>query len=199
MTATAPVVVGLDLSLTSTGVCYDGTAWTITTKQRGPARLETIRDQIFSAPDTSTPGWDLVDLVAIEGYSYGSRNSHAHALGELGGVIRLTLHDLHIPYVEIVPSARAKYATGKGNASKDTVISAISSRTHHQFATSDEIDAWILWAMCLDHYGHPPLTMPASHRVALTKVTWPHLKGHPSDPKHAGPVPVRAGPEEGAR
>lgn len=163
-----PNIIGLDLSLTATGICLeDGTTLTIRSKHRNMERLADIRSLILGIiPNTH--------LVVIEGYSYGSGHG-AHQLGELGGTIRLALYDASIPYVDIAPTARAKYATGRGNAAKSLVVSEISARTGRTFPDDNQVDAWILRAMALDHYGYPCIDLPQTHRDSLKQITWPEL------------------------
>lgn len=164
-------VLGLDLSLTGTGWAVADQRGTIKVKPKGCDRLIQIRDTVMDLVRV----WE-VDLVVIEGYSFNSRFSQSHSLGELGGVIRVALHETEVPYVEVAPAGRARYATGLGNASKDRVVAAVASRTGIPFTTSDECDAWILRAMALDHYGTPVVEMPGKHREALRAVDWPELK-----------------------
>ena len=164
-----PQIMGIDPSLTATGVALpDGTTLTIRSKQRGMERLAELRSIILGLAAGT-------DLVAIEGYSYGSSHG-AHQLGELGGVIRLALWDAAIPYLEIAPTMRAKYATGRGNAAKGLVISELSARTGRTFTDDNQADAYILHAMTLDHYGHPPIAVPQTHRDALKNLTFPDLE-----------------------
>lgn len=166
-------IAAFDLSLTATGFAYTHTdpdlaiaTETIRSKQSGTARLDDLEQQLVGP-------MPAIDLVVIEGYSYGSRASQAHSLGELGGVVRLGLWRRGIPVSVVSPAARSKYATGKGNASKDAVIAAISARTGIAFRNSDECDAWILCAMALDYYGTPIMKMPAHNREALDAIEWP--------------------------
>lgn len=165
--------VGLDLSLTSTGYACGETRIAISTNLRGPARLDEIANRI------QTLFADLHSPVAmIEGYSFASRNSHAHSIGELGGAIRLTLWRMGVPYVEIAPTVRAKFATGKGNASKNEVVSAVSARTGITWAGkgSDDIcDAFILEEIGLYKQGIPRYDWPASSAEALKKIDWTAL------------------------
>ena len=164
----APRILGLDPSLTSFGVAMpDGTTLSIKSKLKGVERLADIRSVILGLVDD-------VDLVVCEGYAYGAANK-APDLGELGGTIRLALWDACIPYVIVQPTNRAKYATGTGNAAKATVAMAIAARTGRSFGDYDQVDAWILRAMGLDHYGHPEIEVPATHRVALNAIAWPEL------------------------
>lgn len=162
--------VGLDLSLTSTGLATDGKRVAILTKTKGPERLNNIMMSVMDAiKEVSNPA------VIIEGYSFASRNSQAHAIGELGGVIRLALWNKNIPYVEVPPTCRAKFATGKGNAGKGEVMSAISARTGIVWsgAGADDIcDAFILEEMGLTALGSPRFDWPAANRSALDKIDW---------------------------
>lgn len=163
-----PRVLGLDLSLTATGIATpDGELVVYSSGLRGPARLAAIRDHILTHTDH-------IDLVVIEGYAFG-RPNNAAALGELGGVIRTALHEHHIPYVDVPPASVKKYATGRGNATKPDMRMALFQRAGIDERDDNAVDAWWLQAMGLDHLGHPPVPMPATHRAALTKVTWPDL------------------------
>jgi Holliday junction resolvasome RuvABC endonuclease subunit len=166
-------VVGLDLSLTSTGYSCDNDQRIISTRAKGPERLHDISQDLAAR---------LVELdnpvVIIEGYSFASRNSQAHAIGELGGVVRLTLWNLRIPYVEVPPTCRAKFATGKGNAGKGEVMSAVSARTGIVWSGSgadDLCDAWLLEEMGRVQLGTARFTWPSTHLAALDKVDWAPL------------------------
>ena len=163
-----PTVVGLDLSLTSTGICIDGVAESLTSTHVGVKRLADIGSQVcervFALDDPA---------VCVEGYSFGSRNSQAHAIGELGGVVRLLLWEYQVPVVEIPPTCRAKFATGRGNAGKDEVVSAISARTGIVWAgrgANDRCDAWILEEMGRVHFGTQRHDWPQVNLSALEKV-----------------------------
>jgi Holliday junction resolvasome RuvABC endonuclease subunit len=173
-------VLGLDLSLTATGVALpDGTSYTIKlgaqytiklgAQWKGMDRLRRIRSEVFDAVAVHA-----VDLVAVEGYSYNSRNG-GEKLGELGGVIRLALYDYGIDYVDVPPASLKKYATGKGNASKNEVLAAAVRRLGYDGADDNEADALWLRAMALDWYGTPAVAMPATHRDGLVKVAWPDI------------------------
>lgn len=116
-----------------------------------------------------------IDVVVLEGYSFASRNSQAHSIGELGGVIRLLLWELGKPVVVIPPTCRAKFATGKGNASKNEVISNISAKTGIVWSNpgaDDKCDAWLLEEMVLVHLGRGKFDWPKANLEALDKVDW---------------------------
>lgn len=162
-------VVGLDLSLTATGIARcDG--WTETIKTRtedGDRRLTVIRDHIRSIAHTP-----LAELAVIEDLP-----KHAHGAGITGmvqGTARVALADLGVPYVLIIPSVLKQYATGKGNATKPDMRMALYQRATLDLRDDNQVDAWWLRAMALDHYGQPVVQVPQSHRAALTKVQWPN-------------------------
>lgn len=172
-----------DLALTSTGVADDCGPRLIAPKSTGPERLIEIRQAVLRACHTIKPYWDewccsvevgcvQVDLVAIEGYAYG-RPNQAHQLGELGGVVRVALHEAGIPVVVVPPASVKTYATGKGNASKDDVLLAAVRRLDYAGSTKDESDALWLYALVMDALGQPVVTVPAIHRRAVSTVTLP--------------------------
>jgi crossover junction endodeoxyribonuclease RuvC len=165
---------GLDLSLTSTGICVSGITSTQNVKSKGPQRLFEISEAILELTRIHK-----VDVAIIEGYSFASRNSQAHSIGELGGVVRLRLWENKIPFIEIPPTSRAKFATGRGNAAKTEVMSSVSARTGIVWSgkgADDKCDAWILEQMGLSYLGISEITWPASHLEALKKVDWSPLQ-----------------------
>lgn len=178
-------IVALDLSLSSTGVARwdpaeaaEPITQTIEPSFRMPkimtadARLRRLHDLHAQILGAIGP----VDLALIEGYSYASKVG-GERLGELGGVIRLSLYAAGVKIVEIAPPAVKKYATGNGAAAKPKVHGAAVHRAGREFATMDESDAWWLLQMALAHYGLPHVPMPATHRAVLDKIAWPILTG----------------------
>ena len=158
-------IVGVDPSLSCTGIAVmdDATPKTSTveSKLRGPARLAEIAHRVIcralDEPEEGGRLWDFSrygarpsTLVLIEGYSFGSRNSQAHALGELGGILRLAFWQAKLPYVEIPPSMLKKFATGKGNSDKRTVAVEVVKRWGFEAETEDEVDAFGLARMGYD-------------------------------------------------
>ena len=78
----------------------------------------------------------------------------------------------------IPPTSLKKYATGKGTASKDLVLTAAVRRfPDWPVEGNDEADA--LWAAAagLDHLGYPVIDMPALNRSALDGMQWPDAMG----------------------
>lgn len=166
---TGPQVIGLDLSLTETGIATTAGQTTIKTSPdtRLEDRLLTIRDSIYRT--ISDAGSN--PLVVIE--NYVTRSPAASILGMVHGVIRVHLHEHHIPYVLIPPASLKRYATGKGNATKPDIRVAILQRYSQDIRNDNACDAFVLRAMGLDALGTPLAALPQTHRQALDKICWP--------------------------
>lgn len=168
-------VLGLDLSLTAPGFALsNGTPYSFKPRKGivGPERLQVIREEVRTAVE-----WDHVEFVAIEGYSFNSLVSRAHAQGELGGVVRLWLFEAGIPFVEVPPASLKKFATGSGAADKFAMGQAAAKRSNGiEFSDDNACDAWWLCQMAIAHYTpEVALALPAGHLVALNQVSWPEL------------------------
>jgi crossover junction endodeoxyribonuclease RuvC len=164
---------GLDLSLTSTGVSILGQTQVIAVKTIEERRLQEIRDAVMRLVMDKS-----IHLCVIEDYAFSARHSQAHKIGELGGVIRLSLFEAGIPFIEVSPTARAKFATGRGNAAKTEVVSSISARTGIIWAgkgADDMADAWVLEEMAWTRIGRPHYDWPKASTDALASVDWEQL------------------------
>ena len=168
-----PKLMGLDLSLTSTGVSVNGETFTIKPKTKGVERLAEISDQIVDWANRIRP-----IAVIIEGYSYGSKFSRAHALGELGGSVKLVLHKSGFKTVEVPPKCRAKFATGNGNSGKIDVLASLRVMDPEKFGKDfgdDECDAWVLEQMAYAEIGESKYQWSSVQMSALDKVDWTPL------------------------
>lgn len=165
-----PLVVGLDLSLTCTGVA--GIGWTdhIRTKLRGDERLAHLENTVVSFIRNA-------DLVAMEGPSYGHSGPRYHEdLAGLRVLVRRYCHRHHIPYAVIPPSSLKQYTAGRGNATKGEVRSAVADRygVHTEGAGRyDQADAYGALAAALDWLGQPLADVPERNRKALAGCQWP--------------------------
>lgn len=168
-----PRFIGLDLSLTSTGVSVNGETFSIKPKTRGVERLVEISEKVVNHAINSKC------LAAIvEGYSFGSKFSRAHSLGELGGVVKVALYKAGFSVVEIPPKCRAKFATGNGNANKDDVLNSLMRQFPTRFnpeCNNDECDAWVLEQMAYAKLNESPHEWSKAQLAALEKVDWAPL------------------------
>lgn len=180
-------IVGLDLSLTSTGVAVADEldvveVEQIRTKPTG-AGLVARRERLRRIRTELRPWMHDADLVVIEGLAYASRSPHATERAGLWWLVVDHLLADHVPVAVVSPTARAKYATGKGNAGKDQVLAAVVRRYPDVDVTgNDEADAVVLAAMGARSLGYPieagGITgLPKTHLEAMTKVAWTNTEG----------------------
>ena len=143
-------ILGLDLSLTSTGyVLLEGdlVVW------HGVVGSSTLRDperlQMFNTWIRRTIIENRLEQVAIEGYSYGSSQAHTRAfsIGELGGVIKLAIHQARLPLHVIAPGTWKKVLCGNGSLSKKNAAVELYKRYGIEYSSQDTLDAWAV-AMC---------------------------------------------------
>lgn len=157
-------VVGLDLSLTATGIAwFDGSTHTVKPKQNGDRRLLEIGQEIAIAIDGRS-----IDLVVIEDLP-----THAKSAGITGmvhGAARVLLFRLRVPYVTVPPASLKKYATGKGNAGKPEMAVALFKRFGLELADDNQVDAFWLRAAGHDLFGQPLVQLPLTQVAALDVV-----------------------------
>jgi crossover junction endodeoxyribonuclease RuvC len=152
-------VLGLDLSLTSTGIAAieDGklvrAGYIRAGERREAARLEHIVTGIFSF--VREIGWEGFTAgyndyqVAIEGYAYSRILSQQHSTGELGGVVRLELHRAGIEYHVFGPGVWRKVVLGNGKFDKTQVRLEVFKRfAGLEIASHDALEAFCV-AQCL--------------------------------------------------
>lgn len=143
-------VIGLDLSLTGTGVVvldeYGSVRYaaTLASKLRDMARLEYIRDVIGGALSKYEPRF-----ACIEGYSMGSQAGQLASIGELGGVIKLLMYRNGFLYQIVAPTQLKKFATGKGNGAKDEVMLHVFKRWGYEAKDNNQADAFVLARIAL--------------------------------------------------
>jgi crossover junction endodeoxyribonuclease RuvC len=177
-------VIGLDLSLTSTGIAYaskaDGLIDTAAVKTLGRKadtltdrahRLATIVGHLAEGMAGFKP-----DLLVVENPSYGSQHGAQHDRSGLWWqAVQAALRVC--PVATVAPTARAKYGAGKGNADKKMVHAAVKERYSGEglpIKTNDEADAVILAAMGARHLGFAfDEGLPDAHLEAMAKVAWP--------------------------
>jgi len=138
-------VLGLDLSLTATGIALaadealpDTRTWLARPgARRGMERLCWLGDQVLEAVVLTGP-----DVIAIEGYSFGARGNAVFQLGELGGIVRYLLVTRGFSYVEVAPGEWRKQLFGKGNLPKDQVRVEAWKRYGVEHESLDVLEAW---------------------------------------------------------
>jgi len=170
----AAKIIGLDLSLSSTGVgCSLG--WTELIRVTAPAgfRFSRLR-RIKAAVMEHARG---ADLVVVEGPSFASKSGSQTGHHERAGLwwfVMDAVDGAGLRWLEVPPTSLKKYATGKGNAGKDEVLAAAVRRFPAvEVRGNDEADALWLAAIGADLLGDPMVEMPAANRAALAKLSLP--------------------------
>lgn len=135
-------VVGVDPSLTGTGLAYQGESEKVLTPSATTIRGQLQRMNIIaSRVAIHTPPGTLV-VMEGPGFSRGGQKGH-HALAGLWWVLAATIVSRGCHLVEIKPNVLKKFATGKGNADKAAMRAAWHWHTRQDVADPDRVDA--LW------------------------------------------------------
>lgn len=191
-----PKVIGLDLSVSCTGVAGNGWATIIPTpaytkkKNQDPVqeeckRLANHHDRIYKIMTTLVDQYFFeIDLVVMEGLAFDSKDFDRQNAG-LAWIVRHHLHRTGIPYALVPPSNVKMYATGSGAADKRQVLQAVESwfpgltANFPKRQKDNAADAMVLAAMGYDRLCHPLESVkPLRRQEALGKGFWPLL---PSD------------------
>lgn len=188
-----PAVVGLDLSLTGTGVAVSRNAprgadldTSVHLVKSDPADYRSARD-----PKTDKPIATYADrlarledvlaeiealiptgsLVFLEAPSYGSNTSGTFDRSGLWWLTYQRLTALSCRVIPVAPTQRMLYATGKGRADKDQVLAAVVTRYPDLGVTNNNTaDAVVLMAMAARAAGSPMDDVPAANRRAMDKL-----------------------------
>lgn len=105
----------------------------------GVTRLKVIRNHLrFALQD-----WARIKDVSMEGYAFGSQM--ANMLGELGGLVKLTLNDYSIYPLIVPPTTLKKYATGKGQGvAKSQIMLQVFKKWGAEFSDDNAADSYVL-------------------------------------------------------
>ena len=181
-------IIGIDPSLTATGAAaiditttpngaIDGIfCETIQSGPKGKAHRDRLHRFLLIGIDIDgffeeSFGGEKPDLAVIEGPSYASSGSGTWERAGLWWSIISYLEGSGLPIVEVPPSVRCKYATGRGNASKDEVtVAAVRRYPHAPIEDNNQADAVILAAIGARLTGHPIDDLPKTHLAALDKL-----------------------------
>lgn len=167
------IIIGIDPSLTGTGIASHDSLVTITSKPQGTAlearwlRLASLTDRI----DQVATG---ADLVVIEAPSLGqARQGGTLDRNGLWWMLidRLLTRAIAPTVVEVSPATLKKFATGKGNATKPDMRMALFQRADIDCRDDNQVDAWWLRQLGLHLIAGPDrVDLPKTHLAALDKV-----------------------------
>lgn len=180
------VVVGLDLSLASTGAARIDTAagdvklQRIQSKPRARRKDEpaaTLTERGVRLRRITTQALTLCQgarLVTVEGPAFASSGAGTWDRAGFWWLVVNSLLAARVPLVEVPPSNVKIYATGKGNADKDTVLASVVRRYPDvEVDGNDVADGLVLAAMAARFIGHPlEPSMPQTHLRGMDNVHW---------------------------
>ncbi len=163
----SPAPLGLDLSLTATGVSNGtpGTTGTISAPKgtTGLKRMRWIRDGVLTYLEAS-------DLVVVEGPSYGSTGGAQHDRAGLWWLVADAVDRAGLELIVVPPSRLKRFATGAGNADKDRMMLA-TARAFDWFE-GDNNAADALWLSAIGHavQGRPLIGRTQAQLEGLTSL-----------------------------
>jgi hypothetical protein len=140
----APVYLGIDQSYSGfaiTALVDKDNYYTEVYKsdKRGVDRLLDIQAHVMNW----LKEFDNIKDVAMEGYAFGSQM--ANMLGELGGMVKLTLLDFGIYPLIVPPTNLKKYACGKGQGiSKSQILLHVYKNFGAEFTDDNAADSYVL-------------------------------------------------------
>jgi Holliday junction resolvasome RuvABC endonuclease subunit len=137
-----PVFIGIDQSYSGfsitalNGELYSTSVYT--SQHRGIKRLADIKEYMV----TNLSRYQILD-VAIEGYAFGSQM--ANMLGELGGMVKLSLFDMGLYPLIVPPTSLKKYVTGKGTGvPKSQMLLQVYKKWGAEFTDDNAADSYSL-------------------------------------------------------
>ena len=186
-------ILGVDTSLTGTGLArIDLATWppsnpprqddelvvftadTATVAAPGPTkdkskramcrRVNALLDQIeWCFTDDEKP-----DAMGIEALAYGAKGASAWVLPWIFGRVIELAEKYDVPLTVVSTAGRAKFATGKGNADKETVLLAAARAVPQAEVTNNnEADALIVGAVVCQRLGLPILPVTQYRRDVI--------------------------------
>ncbi|MEW2302047.1 hypothetical protein AB0958_19075 [Streptomyces sp. NPDC006655] len=177
-----PHVVGLDISLTATGIA-SSCGRTEVVGFKGSTSKEKItnlpiprrRDELEALCARIITAVGTPELVVIERPAPSRSGGGAHERAWLWWETYGRLIDQGIPVGFLAIQQLKLYATGKSTGSKGPVIDAVARRWPAWATDGDDnrADAVVLMAAGRDRLGEPLATVPKAHRAAIEKADWP--------------------------
>lgn len=155
------LIIGIDPSLTATGIValQDGKPEVATTTKNRPElptieRVRVIKQQISKIIEI--PSF-AVDLIVIEGFSFGSRGQSLFETAYLGYRVREDLEGYReregIPWIEVPPKSLKKFVTDNGNAGKELMLQQVYKRWSYETHDNNIADAYALARVGMAYLG----------------------------------------------
>jgi len=134
------MVVGLDLSLSSTGFHTLGTSNSGAISPEKLGEMERIDFILARVAGLVHEG----DLVVVENNAFHALGSAKSKLAELNGIVKFWLWRRQIPYVLVAPTTLKKFILGSGKGEKSFIVREVYRAYGLEAGTDDEADACVL-------------------------------------------------------
>ena len=151
MNAKHDVIIGIDASLTHTGISVisvdDGVhiERICVPKTRGAERLKDIEEWFSNLFIELEQKYQYtIKISVLEGYAFTPRFGQSFSLGELGGVIKLFLYKRNIKLFTVAPQTLKKFATGSGKGDKNMMLLKAFKKWGVEFNNDHTCDAFSL-------------------------------------------------------
>ena len=142
------IAVGLDMSLTGTGLCKNvdgkieiGTIKTTAHQYGEYERLDVITEKVLAFIPKD------VSIICIESvftpFRAGQIGSAMGLIG-LGQIVRLKMWKAGLIFVDIAPTRLKKFVLGKGNGDKDMVVKEVFKKWGIDAGDNNQADAVVL-------------------------------------------------------
>mgnify|MGYP001167317652 FL=1 len=135
--------VGLDLS-TKTGLVIIDESGNVLTETEITSEIKNDPERMIDLTEQVLSHLEKDDVIAIEGFSYGSRGKGIAFQFGYGYSVQIALYTNDFNYLIVTPSQVKKFATGKGNASKDNMILPIYKKWGYEHSSDNVRDAFVL-------------------------------------------------------
>jgi Holliday junction resolvasome RuvABC endonuclease subunit len=181
--------IGIDPSISNTGVVVIGNDGNVTTIKNSKHLLKNINknvpyyelfryryitDSIIKTLKTALKQGNACDcLLTYEAYSYNSTNL-PFTIGEFNGILKLRLVEEFSNITLIEPTKLKKFATGTGNATKQSIItqakieSGYVNKLQNRELTDDVCDAFFLAKIAM-YIGNPNLAVQIDNKHPLLR------------------------------
>lgn len=170
------MIIGLDLSLTGTGVAVlapDGKLDLVTLRTPAQPSVEARLVEVAAAALSYT---QPEDTVIVEGPAMLAKGAAVVQIFGLNMLVRCSLHRRGNPFYVIAPPTLKLFATGAGNAKKDMMLREVWRRWNVEAADDNQADAAALAFLGACITGQMQPVNDAQRRAVMT-VLKPKGKG----------------------
>lgn len=163
---------GLDLSLSATGIAVVSTAGVVHVETFGTSgkkpmmeRCSLIAGRVLGVIDEHQP-----DVIVIEDYAVSKFGGSVIASVSLGAIIRYFFRQKEIAYWTAPPTVVKGFLSGSGNTPKEKMMMLVLKKWGFEAADNNQADAYVLAKMGLGTVIQPELVYEQGAVKKMTHV-----------------------------